>query len=371
MRIKIHQFLFGGTLYSWAIVGQCIGRELLKLGHEVEFISTDKPIEKFIPQDLKSFVRKAPSGKYDMQLSYTAMHNFLRLLSEEFGNKNRFAIYNYDGTVYPPEMVKYHKYCTKLFPSSNFSKEIMIKNKIPESKLHVIPHGINLQEFENKNVYELKTKKKIKLFLNIATPHLRKNFPNTLKAYGQAFSNQDDVCLIIKYTKSNKKSSFNVNFFEEINKFKKEYINSAEIEVIQDFIPSLVTLYNACDIIISMSNLEMFWLPGLEALAAKKIVIAPRYGGQLHYLNDNNSILIDGKITRMPKNYLYFFNPGAFSVSLSEMFDPDIDDAAQKMKFASNNLDSLKNKMQSEIDNTAKLFSWENVAKQIMNLVQP
>lgn len=370
MRVKIHQFLFGGALYSWAIVGQYIGRELLKLGHEVDFISLDKVNQKFVPEDLKSFVKNEPQGKYDMQISYTAMHNFPSRLNTVFGLHNRFGIYNYDGTVLPPEMIKYYKFTSKMFPSSGFSKEVLIKNKIPESHLKVIPHGINLSEFEIKEKYPLNTNKKIKFFLNIATPHLRKNFPNTLKAYGQAFSKEDDVCLVIKYTKDKKNRGQTVNFFEEIDKFRKNFSNAAEIEVIQGFIPNIVILYNACDVVLSMSNLEMFWLPGLEGLAANKLVLAPRYGGQLQYLNDQNSILIEGKIVRMPRQYLYFLNNSAFSTSFAEMFEPDIEDAAHKMKMVVKDYALLMNKMSSEISKTVQEYSWANVVQQIIKEVK-
>jgi hypothetical protein len=79
MRIKIQQFLFG-KVHSWSLVGQNIGRSLIKLGHNVEFISTDGIVDEYIPTDIKPFVKTDPSGIYDCQISYTAPTNWLRLL---------------------------------------------------------------------------------------------------------------------------------------------------------------------------------------------------------------------------------------------------------------------------------------------------
>lgn len=379
MRVKIQQFLFGGELLSWAIVGQNIGRSLMKLGHQVDFVSTDGIVDKYLPEDLAPFAKSNPQGrnmtadKYDMQVSYTAMHNFSRYLAFMNGTKNRFGIYNYDGTVIPPNLVKHYHYCDKVLPSSNFSKQVMINSKIPEEKICVVPHGINLEDYKTDIKYPLKTKKKYKIFLNIATPHLRKNLRNTLKAYGQAFTKDDDVCLVIKVTLNKDKAQkekenrklFHVNFYEEIEILKQKYKNCGEIEVISGFVPSLVELYNACDIVFMMSNIEMWWLPGIEAFATNKLVLASNYSGQLHYLNSDNSLLIDGKIVRMPAQYQYY-EPSPYA----EMFEPSIDDAVDKLRFIVNNYDELKNKFEPKMKEAIQTYTWENVAKQILELVK-
>jgi len=368
MKIKIQQFLFGGTLFSWAIVGQNIGRALLEKGHEVHFVSTDGVNKKYVPKDLESHVKPRPMCQYDCQISYTAMHNFPHYLAA--GPRNRFGIWNYDGTIIPPNMIKYHTACTTLCPSSDFYKEIFMKNNIPHKKIVVIPHGINLNDFTVKSKHPLKTKKKRKILLNFATPHLRKNIKKTLFAFGEAFTKDDDVCLVIKVSIPKKKDSerrkgFDINFFEILNDFKKKYKNHAEIEVIRDFVPSLVELYNACDIVFMMSHMEMWWLPGTEAFAAGKLVVASNYGGQLHYLNENNSLLIDGKVVRMPKHYQYW-NPSVYA----EMFEPSVEDGAAKLKQAVDNYDELIKKFEPKMQEAVKEFTWSNVADKILSMVR-
>lgn len=362
MRVKIQQFLFGGTLFSWAIVGQNIGRALIKLGHDVEFVSTDKVQEKYVPKDLSAYVKDKPSGTYDMQISYTAMHNFPNYLRH--GHKNRFGIWNYDGTIVPAHMVKFHKFSDKLCPSSDFASEIFVKSGVPTEHIEVVPHGINLDEFATTDKHQLKTDKSTKILLNIATPHKRKNLKKTLEAYGRAFTKDDDVCLVIKVnTKTQKDSRFFVNFPNELKRFERKFKNHAEIEVINGFIPNLAELYNACDIVFQMSNLECWWLPGTEAFAANKLVVASRNGGQLHYLNDNNSLLIDGELVRMPRGYQYW-EPSVFG----QMFEPDIDHAAHQLKYAVDNYEELMAKFSPSIKDTVGRFTWENVAKQFVGM---
>lgn len=364
MRIKIQQFLFGGTLFSWAIVGQNIGRAFLKLGHEVEFVSTDGIQDKFVPDDIKDRVRKMPTGAYDCQVSYTAMHNFGEFLKH--GRKNKFGIWNYDGTIIPPDMVKHHRFCDKLLPSSDFARDTFIKNKVPESKVVTVPHGINPDEFATDKKHPLKTKKSKKILLNIATPHRRKNLKKTLWTYGGAFTKDDDVCLVVKVNlKKQKDSQFYVDFNKTLKDFKRKFKNHGEVEVVTGFIPNLAELYNACDIVFQMSNLECWWLPGTEAFSAGKLVIASRHGGQLHYLNDNNSLLIDGEIVRMRRNYQYWM-PSAHG----EMFEPDVEDGIQKLKRAVADYDQLMDKFRPNMQETVTRFTWENVANKIISIME-
>lgn len=365
MKVKIQQFLFG-KLYSWAIVGQNIGRALLKLGHDVHFISTDGLNEKYIPEDLRPHIKQSLDKNYDIQISYTAPHNFSQYLKN--GNKNRFAIYNYEysGSNILSGFGKYHNFADKILPSSNFSKQVFLDMKMPEEKLKVIPHGINLEDFKNKNKYQLKTDKKIKILLNIASPHKRKAIPRALEVYGRAFNKNDDVCLVIKVHVNNVKevkkvNSFDVDFYSIYKSFQKKYPNHAEIKVITDYIPNIVELYNACDIQFSTTHCECFHLPSCEALAAGLINVVPNYGGQLDFCNEKNSLLIDVDIVRAPKDHQYWlYSPYAQHSVIK------LDDAVAKLKLAVNDYDNLKEKFLPEMEIVNKL-TWDNVAKEILN----
>ena len=150
------------------------------------------------------------SPKYDMQLSYTALHNFSRYFKR--GNANRFGIWNYETTVIPKTFAKQHLHVDKVLPSSQFSKRVFANGGIPEDKMVVVPHGIHLDRFQNLGKYPLKTQKKRKILANIAQPHFRKNIPALLKAYGEAFTKKDDVCLVLKVAAKDPASKFEVDF---------------------------------------------------------------------------------------------------------------------------------------------------------------
>lgn len=357
MKIKIQQFLFGKN-HSWSVVGKNIGRALINKSHEVDFVSTDEIDEKYIPEDLKPFVKTNPDSRYDLQISYTAMHNFPTYLSN--GNKNRFGIWNYEFTKMPDGMAKYYKYTDKFLPSSNFSKEIFAKNGIPGEHMVVIPHGIEIEKFKNAQPIQLKTDKKIKLLCNIAQPHMRKNLSGTLEAFGKVFNKQDDICFVIKVVDKKPDKQFEVSFGEEFFKFKKKYSNHAECLILKEYVPSLEGLYKACDILFMIPNTECYHLPSAEALCSGNVVISSRYGGQLDFLDDTNSLLVEGKLERAPRISHYWKDS-----PYSEWFVPDLNDAMYKLKYAVDNYEVLKKKFSSV---PLKVLDWSEVVDKIIDL---
>jgi glycosyltransferase involved in cell wall biosynthesis len=376
--MKVCWFGFLGKNHSWSIVSQNICRELIKLGHDVDMFSTNGDLH--FPDDLRpnlkgmlvegievgerdyqSMIGSKLNESYDMQLSYTALKNFGSYFVR--GDKNRFGIWNYETTVLPKAFAKYYQCVDKVVPSSNFSKKIFVDNGIPEEAQVVIPHGIHLDRFQNLGKYQLKTKKKYKVLANIAQPHLRKNIPGLLNAWGKAFTKKDDVCLVLKISKKGPNPMFDVPFNEIFAQFKNQYKNHAEIEIIDTFITDIETLYNACDVVFTMTHAECFWMPGLEAFAADKIVVAPRYGGQLDYMNDNNSILIDGKLIRADQRMQYW-EPSPYAA----VFDPDVDQAAAKLKDVINNYDDYHKKFSPNIKNILPDYSWTKVAERFVAL---
>lgn len=367
MKIKIQQFLFG-KLHSWSLCGQQIGRALLKQGHEIHFISTDGLNEKYIPTDLKPHIRINPDKSYHANISYTAPNNWKSYLNNASGK--RLAIWNYEyrGSNLLPGTAKNYLHVDRILPSSEFSKQVFLDMGIPEEKLTVVPHGINLEDFENKNKYPLKTNKKYKILLNIASPHKRKAIHLALESYGKAFNKKDDVCLVIKVHTANKKEvnkecPFDVDFYELYNDFIKKYPNRGEVEIITDYIPNIVELLNNCNIHLSTSFCECFLLPAIEALAANLINVVPNYGGQLDFCNTSNSLLINGKICRAPKDHQYWsYSPYA------QHYMIDTNDAAEKLRLAVSKYDKLRNEFLSDMKKQTQKYTWDNVAKQILEL---
>jgi glycosyltransferase involved in cell wall biosynthesis len=243
---------------------------------------------------------------------------------------------------------------------------VFISMGIPNDKMVVIPHGINLQDFDKNDVFKLATSKKRKILLNIAQPHRRKALHLALKSFGKAFTKEDDVCLVAKIFKQNKTDHpFDIDFDNIYKTFESKFPRHAEVEFVYSYIPNIADLYKSCDINFSATHAECWHLPSLEALASGTINVVPRYGGQLDFCNDNNSLLIDGSIVRAPRDHQYW-SSNPFAVH----FEIDTNDGAKKLQRAVDEFDTLKEKFAPYMAETSKKFTWENAANQIVDMCQ-
>jgi len=364
MLIKIQQFLFGKN-HSWSSTSIELGRELIKQGHEVDFISTDGNLPQFTPEDLKQYIKTAPRQSYDAQFSYTFPRNFPKYIAN--GNKNRLGLWSFEFPILPGWSIKYinSDYCDKFIAISKWFYDICIENKINKDKLIYIPHGINKEQWYNsKPIDSIKKDGMVSWLTDFAQPHYRKNITGTLEAWGMAFTKNDNVQLVMKVKDKKPEQSFEINFSHEFEKFKKRWPNHAKVKVIKEYLPSMESLYKSCDGLFMIPNSEAFFLPGLQMLASGGVVITSNYAGQLDYLNENNSVLINGKIVRAPANYQYW-TPNIQST----MFEPNLDEAAEKLIYATNNISVLKEKFHANLDSSFwDHYSWKSVAEKLVSL---
>lgn len=374
MRILIRQFL--GKNHSWSVVGWGLADALIAMGHNVHLFSTDGIAH--LPERLKSnligyteenqntIIGNLPNPIYDAQISYTSLKNFPHLLGN--GPKNRFGIWCYEWNgknVLPNGFAKNYNYCDQLCAPSSFAKDVFINSGIPDSRIQVIPHGINAIDYQKSSTVKITTDKKYKIFSNIAQLHLRKNIPGLLEAYGKAFTKNDDVTLILKCRDKSPKYPFDVSFQSIFGSFKKKFPNHAEVKIFSEFVDDMSDLYRSIDAVYTMSFCEGFYFPGLEGLAAGKLSIAPEYGGQLDFLNKDNSYLVSGSVVRADPKSMYWENK-----SNAVWFQPSVEDAAEKLKLSYKNYEEINKKLDSQKPDIHQQYSWAAVAQQILSLCQ-
>lgn len=362
MNIRSESML--GTEHSWAITMRNLLQQFQDQGHKL-YLKTINGKE-MIPKNLSARLDRDINIP-DIDICYTAPKNFgLRFKPKA---KKKMAIYNYESSILPQKWRTEIRHLDFVLPSSNFSKEIFIAGGWPESKCVVIPHGINLNEYSNKDKYKLQTNKSFK-FLNISIPHYRKNIDVLLDAYYAAFSSEDDVCLILKskiFPNNHKYFVFEADIRKIIVSAQEKHKNKVgglpQLELITERLDSIIPLYNACDVLVNTASSEGFGLPLLEALAADKIVIAPNCTGHLDFLNTNNAILVDYKEIDATPQYQYWI-----PTSGAKTYKPLSEDLSQKMLDVYKNHNDYKQKHNEERLRVIQEFTWENAAKKILDI---
>lgn len=354
-------------------VGCGVARGLLGLGHQVDLFSTDGT--GYLPKDLQPYLigyteenkqqmhGKAPTNDYSSVISYTCMKNFPFLLG---GNKNRIGIWCFEWAgknSLPTGFAKHYKSCDVLCPPSQFAKQIFMDSGIPEQVIKVVPHGIDVASYQKTTTIVLPTKKQFKILANIAQSHRRKNIPGLLEAYGKAFTAKDDVCLILKAKDKPVAMAFEVSLKDCLNHFYQQFPDHAEIKVFSEYVDDISDLYRSVDAVFTMSNAECFYFPALEARAAGKLSIAPKWGGQLDLLDGTNSLLVEGKEERAdPRSMYWESKPNAI------WFRASVNDAVEKLRYAYQNYEKLNENIDKQRPDVYAAYDWKNIASQFMSL---
>lgn len=367
MDIRIKQFLAAG--HSWAGVGQALARAFLQRGNKVDLFSTDgivgfpedlrENLYGWVDQHKKTQTLREPLHSYDMQLSYTAPHNFPSYLSN--GMHNRFGIWCYEYPLIPRGFAKYHAAVDQILAPSSFAKKGFVTAGVPEAKIKIIPHGVVAKKIEK--IITLKTTKNFKILLLIGQPHLRKAVEESIESYFKAFTNKDDVVLLARITlPKGKLQHHDVDVVKIINKLKIKYPLHPEVEMLP-YLEDVGEVLNVSNVCFSMTHAEGFWMPGLEAMRYGCIPMAPRYGGLLDFCNDDNSVLVEGKVVKADMLAQYW-TPDI----RNSWFKASVDDAAAKLKMLYLDYDRQLALRIDAMTATADRYSWDSVAKQIEGL---
>ncbi len=294
---------------------------------------------------------------------------------EFFGNLirpdvDKFIVYRtWDFGPFPKKWVEIiNSQCDQLWVYSNWVMEQAISGGVIPKKIKVMPIGVKTPSINLENIsFDIKTKKTFKFFFIGATIY-RKGIDILLEAYKKAFSNNDDVTLIIK---DNPKDVFykDISYQKEIEDVIKEK-NSPEIILINDYLSEeeILLIYDAVDIGVFPYRSEGFARPILELMAAGVPSIVPNFGPCLDYCSDAHSIIIPAQRIALPIHQSLEFNTLGFIEEIEEVefceVDPDI--LAKSLKEVFNNRSSLR-----KMSEKGKIFANQYFSrKKIMEIME-
>jgi len=183
----------------------------------------------------------------------------------------------------------------QIWTPSNYSRQCIIESGIDSKKVQIVPNGIDPDIFTpNGNKYPLNTNKKLK-FLYVGGTTYRKGIDILLQSYIKSFTNEDDVCLIIKDMggESFYKGQTAENMIHNI----QSNPNSPEIIYITDYLTEqeMASLYRSCNVFVSPYRGEGFSLPTLEAMACGLPVIVTDGGATEDFVREEFAWKIDAE----------------------------------------------------------------------------
>jgi glycosyltransferase involved in cell wall biosynthesis len=189
---------------------------------------------------------------------------------------------------------------------SQFNRQVFAAEGVDERKIRVLPEGVPTETYrpgiEPLPLPHLRDFN----FLSIFEWTQRKGPDVLLRAYLTEFTADDDVALIVKtYARPDPRIEILprlVHFIEREVGLRLE--KAPAIILLPGFMRNeeMPRLYNSAEAFVLPSRGEGWGRPYMEALACERPVVATRWSGQMDFLNDRNSYLVDCKVTSAPSN---------------------------------------------------------------------
>lgn len=230
------------------------------------------------------------------------------------------------------DFIEGFKMADEIWTPSNYSRNVFVRGGVDFNKVQVVPNGIDPHKFTPiGDKFELKTSKKFK-FLFVGGTIFRKGIDVLLEAYSQAFSSQDDVCLVIKdlggdtFYKGQTAEKTIADFRKNSSAPEIIYINNILTE------DEMTSLYRACNVFVSPYRGEGFSIPTLEAMATALPVIVTAGGATDDFVDESVGWLISASQRFIGPNI-----DGHELTGDAYLLEPSRDDLIESMKFAYNN----------------------------------
>lgn len=185
----------------------------------------------------------------------------------------------------------------EIWVPSRFNERTFRQSGVESDRLRVLPEGVDTELFRpGVEPLALDGRRRF-TFLSIFDWQDRKAPEILLEAYASEFRPDEDVALMLKVTTHNQPGldveALVLDFLESALGRSLEQL--PPILLLSGMVPRplLPRLYAAADAFVLPTRGEGWGRPLAEALACELPVIATRWGGQLDFLHDGNSFLID------------------------------------------------------------------------------
>ncbi len=313
------------STYSLALVNRTLAEALAARGHQVVLHSTEGPGDfAASPDFLKANPAVARLHQGEPLLPPAQADVSSRLLypprvADMQSRVNALHLYPWEESGFPqPWMEDFNAHLQGLSCVSHHVRKIMIDNGagIP---LTVCWNGVDHWE-QVDAAADYVVPGKARRFLHVSSCFPRKGVDVLLKAYGQAFTADDDVSLIIK-TFANPHNEV----YRWLEEAKRDHPAYPDVIIIEGDISDgqLKRLYADCHALVAPSRAEGFGLPMAEAMLMGLPVITTAWGGQMDFCTPETAWLVD---------YTYVAADTHFNLYNSVWAEPDAGSLATALR---------------------------------------
>jgi len=289
--------VYGGTGYAeeaWvaaaALAESGIPVQLDPIGAQSDF-------ERLLPAYARQTLEQLSRQSVDMQRSVIYQHAMTPLWNMGVYGSVRVGRTMFETDRIPDGWLERCNALDEVWVPTEFNRETFAGAGVKAGKLRVVGAGVDTELFspgaQPLNIPHLRSFN----FLSVFDIQPRKGSDLLLKAFLSEFKPDEDVALILKLSRHSDRS---INPEEQLSYFIEREAglkleDCPPIIVLDGFLPQedIARLYACAQAFVLPTHGEGYGRPLMEALSSQIPVIATRWSGQLSFLRDENSYLID------------------------------------------------------------------------------
>lgn len=251
-----------------------------------------------------------------------------------------------------PTWVKASRHFNQVWCPSRYTRDQLAPHL--DTEVQAVPHYVHAPRFKRKDRSDRKKGFTILTAFDGKSRLDRKNPAGAIAAFKTAFPRGEDVRLVMKC------HGLTPQFEREMNAMID---GDPRIKLLIGYMTDfeVIDLYDSVDCFLSLHKAEGFGLHLAEAMAHSVPVVATGFSGNLDFMNEANSLLVDYRMTDVQDTYYQF----------GKWADPRVDDAADKLrelweKFGST---STKKIIENAYATISSQFSFYNTANTLHALM--
>jgi glycosyltransferase involved in cell wall biosynthesis len=294
--VLFHAAVYGGTGYSTESWAQAVGLARCRIPVKVIPLGPQEDTHKMLPAAVRMTLDDLRREKLDVARSVIYQCTTADAFNVRFYARSRVGRTTFETDRLPDGWAEQCNAMDEVWVPSEFNRKTFAGAGVDERKLRVLPIGVDAGLFRP-GLERLPWPVAGFRFLSNFDWVDRKGAQILLRAYLAEFKGDEDVSLVLKLSQHGNPSAdaeaWLAYFVEKEAGLKLE--KAPSILLVKGFIPheEMPRLYASADAFVLSTHGEGFGIPYLEALACGLPVIATRWSGQLDFLHDGNSWLID------------------------------------------------------------------------------
>ena len=244
-------------------------------------------------------------------------------------------------------------------PVSEFCQSVLEQVGVSGADCRVVHHGYSGEIHE---VEPPARRRSTFRFLTVTNSHDLERYGTiaALEAYERAFTNGEDVALVVKdYGASSRDAT--------LREWIRQRTGRAPIEYIADFTDkrNLIRLYKSCDAFISTHRGEGFGMKILDAMACGLPVITPLFGGPTAYCTQENCFPIEYSMIPVDDGV------DARSLKITNQpiwADPNSTSTVEQLRRVYNGREAAAAIGATARSSVLERFSWNTIARRLVHI---